>query len=336
MRVTVVTISYSKRWDLLRKTLQAALEQGAERAIVVDNEADEEIAPRAADAFGDRVRTLRLEKNRGSAGAYDVGLRAAMADGAEFLLMLDDDNCLATGSLAMLLDVYGRLAPDRPRNNLCLLGFRPSHQPEVFQGVTPDPLGNSNDSFLGFHVKDLHRKILTRLTVRKRSPPQQAEDPLDRLYRLTIGPFGGMLFHRSVIERYGYPDASFVLYLDDTEFTYRITSTGGEVVLVPRARIEDIDQSWNTSAEARSTFDRWLLRGSNKQVFYTARNWSFFQTHRRSHSWMLKVNKLVYMFILWVLSKRWNKTERFQLMKRAIRDGEQSLMGINPAFPPAK
>jgi len=113
MRVTVVTISYSKRWDLLRKTLQAALEQGAERAIVVDNEADEEIAPRAADAFGDRVRTLRLEKNRGSAGAYDVGLRAAMADGAEFLLMLDDDNCLATGSLAMLLDVYGRLAPDR-------------------------------------------------------------------------------------------------------------------------------------------------------------------------------------------------------------------------------
>jgi len=131
-----------------------------------------------------------------------------------------------------------------------------------------------------------------------------------------------MLFHRSVIERYGYPDASFVLYLDDTEFTYRITSTGGEVVLVPRARIEDIDQSWNT--------------GSNKQVFYTARNWSFFQTHRRSHSWMLKVNKLVYMFILWVLSKRWNKTERFQLMKRAIRDGEQSLMGINPAFPPAK
>ena len=144
------------------------------------------------------------------------------------------------------------------------------------------------------------------------------------------------MLHRSVIERYGYPDVNFVLYLDDTEFTYRITSSGGEIVLVPRARIEDLDQSWNTSAEARSTFDRWLLLGSNKQVFYTARNWSYFQTHRRSHTPVLQVNRFIYLSILWVLAKRWKKSERFQLLRRAVREGEKSLMGINPAFPPAK
>jgi len=335
MHVTVVTITYGRRWHLLRQTLHAALENGADQAIVVDNEAADVIGPQADCEFPGKVHTVRLSKNQGSSGAYSVGLQTALADGAEYLLLLDDDNRVASDAVTHLKRAYQSNAQRGPRNDLGVVAFRPSHQPEIFRGGVPDPLGRSNNSFFGFHLKGLCGQILKRLSPRRDGCPEEILDSMKASYSLRVCPFGGLFLHVSVIERHGFPDSRFVLYQDDTEFTSRITSSGGQLILVPCARIDDIEESWHTSRAAHNSFDRWLLLGSSKQVYYTARNWAYLQTRRCTHRPVLYMNKVAYLFLMWAMAVRRHKTGRFHLIVRAIRDGEKGLLGVSAEFPPA-
>ena len=151
--------------------------------------------------------------------------------------------------------------------------------------------------------------------------------------RLRTGPFGGMLFHRALVERFGYPDSRYALYVDDTEFSFRITANGGEVWLVQAARITDIDTSWQVSERGKTSFGVWLDNGSALRAYYTARNWAYFQTHCRKHSWVLRVNRNCYVAALWLIAVFRGKLDRYGVLIAAIHEGEQGLLGINPQYP---
>ena len=335
MHVTVVTITYAKRWDFLRQTLQSAFSEGADRAVVIDNEAAERIEPLAAALFPGTVSTDRLEKNQGSAGAYHAAIQKALAAGAEYLLLLDDDNALDAGALATLKQTYQDLLASKSRDTLCLVAFRPDHQTEVLGGPDSNIFGKFPDAFLGFHLKELPGKIRKRLPGQAPRKSFDPSKPLPTVIARRVAPFGGLFFHRSLVERFGLPDARLVLYQDDYEWTNRITSQGGELLLVPAARISDVETSWSITKKPTNSFDGWLRLGSDRQVFYTVRNRSYLESHCLNPTWFRKVNRTVYIFILWILAHAWHRMARFQLLRRAIRDGELGQLGIHPAFPPA-
>jgi GT2 family glycosyltransferase len=275
-----------------------------------------------------------MQMNLGSAGGYHEGIKAAILNSAEFVLLLDDDNCVEPGALSILKQTFESLLTKSSLDRLCVLGFRPDQMPGILQGDLHDAIGESGDTFFGFHVKDLPHKVLSRIRRRYGVGPRATLPPLDRPLRLRTAPFGGMLFHRSLIDRYGYPDSRFILYVDDTEFSYRISSQGGEVWLAPTARIADIDRSWQMSDRDTTSFGVWLGNGSPKHAYYTARNWAYFQSHCREHSWVLGINRGIFITILWVVAMSQRKTGRFHLLTSAIKTGEKGVLGFDPDLPP--
>ncbi|MEM4965125.1 MAG: hypothetical protein QXT13_13345 [Pyrobaculum sp.] len=53
--------------------------------------------------------------------------------------------------------------------------------------------------------------------------------------------YGGMFFHKKLIDTIGYLDERFYVYDDDIEWTYRITHKGGAIYLVLSSIVLDID-----------------------------------------------------------------------------------------------
>ena len=83
-----------------------AQERPADEVIVVDNASGEPERARLRAAFADvpSVRLLLLDRNRQFAGGLNAGSCAAIAAGAERLLLLNNDTVLAPDALGLLED----------------------------------------------------------------------------------------------------------------------------------------------------------------------------------------------------------------------------------------
>jgi GT2 family glycosyltransferase len=317
--VCLVTVTYGQRSVYVLKALESAVAEGVRHAIVIDNGSFEPVGEALRERFGNWVTVERFDRNQGSAPAFKKGIKLACDSGCELVLLLDDDNVLAEGCLRELVDAWKDLSQQHGEDNCMVLGFRPHHRPS-------EGLGELN-GFLGFHIKDVPKKMFRRLIgTRSEASPAEAE----HFVQLPYAPYSGLLFQRHVVLRHGLPDERFVLYADDLEFTHRIVSSGGVVMLVERARVEEQEISWNSLNDERSFIERLVRQGADAAVFYSVRNRCFFEAHKRRHSrWARRLNKLCMQGLIGGLCLYHGKTQRWTLICRAINDGEEGRLGVS-------
>jgi GT2 family glycosyltransferase len=326
MQVSVVTVTYGNRWPLLEQTLRAAFDEGCSEAFVIDNESTDSITERVAEEFGERAQVTRFEENQGSSIGYHKGIERAVECGAEWILLLDDDNRMEPGCIktmaAAVEELQGRVGLDR----LCVAAYRPLHH----QGALRETIHDSESDFFSFHLKDLGDKLRRHLlpgTVRRKTTTSEAP------VRVRYAMFGGMLLHRSVVERIGLPNEQFILYCDDYEYSYRISSRGGEIWILPKAIITDTDATWQVAEKPQSSFDRWLSAGNQRQVYYVVRNQGYFETHCRQKRLMWRLNRAAYLTIFFLVALGKRNRAGYRLFRRALRDGEAGRLGVNEEFP---
>ena len=328
--VTVVTVTYGERRDLLRQVLDALPAQGVGKVVVVDNGAPWPVKAELAAAHGDWVHVVEMGRNTGSAPGFAAGMQRALDLGAEYLWLLDDDNRPEPGCLVALLHAYAGLREQCPADRLAVLAFRPEHQADVAAGVPLRYVNPRRNSFRGFHVLDVPYKIWRRTPwgrprVRGGLPAQVV---------LHVAPYSGLLFHRAVVERYGLPRADFVLYADDTEFSYRITQSGGKIVLVTAAELRDMESSWNVRAAHANSFSILLHQGSDFRAYYGTRNGAYLETHVQSHTPLVyALNRSIYLAILTIQARLQGKQARLALVRQAIADGTAGRLGMHPDYP---
>jgi GT2 family glycosyltransferase len=330
--VVVVTVTYGKRWNLLKQVIEAVQSEGGAKVIVIDNGSQEDITQLATTEFGDFVDVVKMGKNTGSAGGFCAGFKTALESKYEYILLLDDDNKLIVGSLNKLKTAYAKELTDSgvSQDSLALLGFREDHQADVAMGVSQSRINPRPGSFFGFHVLDVLFKIWRRLPIGKQKM-QQA--PLPEKVILNVAPWSGLYFHRSLIEKHGLPNEQLVLYADDTEYTWRITAAGGRIVLATAVQIEDIDKSWNIKSQFGNSFDSFLMGDGDFRVYYGVRNQAYFEKHCLPENGWTFINKGVYLTILKIRSIMLGKNNRWQLLKKAIANGHAINLGIAKEFP---
>lgn len=128
MRVTAVMVAYNRR-DLLREALEALAAQSrpVDRLIVVDNASTDgsaEVAEELLEAWGDRARLIRLEKNTGGAGGFAVGIAAAVVDeDTDWVWVMDDDTVPGVDALAGALRTHEKYVATGP-DDLAVMGSR--------------------------------------------------------------------------------------------------------------------------------------------------------------------------------------------------------------------
>ena len=193
-RIAAVVVTFNRK-ALLLECLAGLLAQSrpVDRIFLIDNASTDgtrEALEGAGFLSHPLIEYVPMATNTGGAGGFHHGLKVAFEAGYDWFWLMDDDVEPLPGGLADLLSFSERSG--------CIHGRRreADGSPNVW-GETFDP-----------------RRVLTR----------PIADPLftagQESQAISVACFEGMLIAREVVERIGYPDASFFIALDDTYYGY--------------------------------------------------------------------------------------------------------------------
>jgi rhamnopyranosyl-N-acetylglucosaminyl-diphospho-decaprenol beta-1,3/1,4-galactofuranosyltransferase len=193
-RVFIVITTFN-RAEYLRELLDSisGLQPAPAGVVVVDNASTDGTAE-VLGSLGLPVPVVveRLPVNVGGAGGFAAGIARALAEGADWLWLMDDD-------VVVLPDALAAFTPWMSRYS-CIHGRRYDHAGEPF-----------------FWQHLLNETIGVHLPVRGNV---FATSPV---FHTNVGCFEGMLVAADVVREIGLPDARFFLNGDDTTYGWLIS-----------------------------------------------------------------------------------------------------------------
>jgi len=208
-----VVLNFNRREDTL-ECLNSLSKSTYEnhKTIVLDN-ASTDGSAQAIRLGYPQVQIIELTENRGYAGNNNVGIKAALTQGADWIFVLNEDTILAPDCLANLVQV-GETDP-----KIGIVGPMVYHhdEPEVIQ---------SAGGRIGRYWESLHL----------------AQNKLDRgqfhePHQVDWISGCGIMVRRAVIEQLGAIDERYFYYWEETEWCLRAGRAGWQVVHVPLARL---------------------------------------------------------------------------------------------------
>ena len=149
------------------------------------------------------------------------------------------------------------------------------------------------NSYLGFHIIDFILKRFAKLFI---NPKSEKEHHSCRYAKAHFAPYGGFFFHKSILDVIGYPDEDYIIYADDCEFSYRITSKGGSIYALLDAKIDDMDDREELKTYGNN-FDFYANHYNKVRLYYTLRNAIHFHlNHHCTNKVMFFTNLIIYYF----------------------------------------
>ena len=262
--------------------------------IVVDN-ASTNGSPEEVERNFDSVKLIRNKENLGYAEGNNVGIKYAIEKGADYVLLLNDDVVVEPNILRELVEV----AESDPEIGIAgprILCFEEAER--LYQQY-----GRVNYYF------NVHHKNLYEI-----SKPTK----VDVVY-------GTALFvKKEVIEKVGFLDTNFFLYLEEADWCRRAKKAGYKIVHVPSARVY------------HKVFKSFSGRINLVVLYYNTRNELLFA---RKH-----LNPLLF-FPLWIprfiyrIIRYWFKTRNTQVVKAILKgffDFAKNRFGKSDMFDPNK
>ncbi|MCX7883185.1 MAG: glycosyltransferase [Brevinematales bacterium] len=321
-KVCVLTVTYGNRYHLVEKVITRSFEEGVNHCVIVDNASSPESASKLRELARNHshVTLLSFSENLGSAGGYKAGLeKIAMDIDCEYILLLDDDNVPEKGCLEKLFSAT-RYLKDFPYP-YALLCYRKLFEPQTNFISYGCDFSYKYNAFASTNViKNLFFKL-------KKLFPRKEEPSFHPLSRIDMAPYGGFFFPKTILSLIGYPKEEFFVYVDDLEYTFRLTQKGGFIFICSEAKIEDIDISYEHTSP---TFWLFQEKQSPLKIYYYIRNATY------CYHAIFRTNNLVYLLnmVLWwfrvVLGGFTNLKlffQRFPLIIRAVLDGLKGKLG---------
>ncbi|MDR3299123.1 MAG: glycosyltransferase [Candidatus Accumulibacter sp.] len=147
-----------------------------------------------------KARAITLAENTGGSGGFSEGLRIAIADGADWVWMMDDDAEPHPDALEHLLD--RSLEPENLYGSAAISGEKLSWPMMAMEAAIHETRQLSGEVDVQFI------------------------------------PFLGLLVSSRLINKIGLPDAGFFLAADDVDYCMRARQAGAKILLVGASRIE--------------------------------------------------------------------------------------------------
>ena len=227
-RVCAVVVTYN-RSALLRECLDAVLGQTHPVDVLVIDNASTDETPSVLEEYADRVRVVRATTNTGGAGGFASGLLLAVdSTDADWFWLMDDDTIARPDCVERLLEAGARL-PEAPAVLASRVEWTDGRRHPMNAGMLDDRF----------------------------DPAEQAAAAGG--IALRAASFVSVLLRRDAVVEHGLPMADYFIWVDDVEYTMRLTrdSVG---VLVP-------------SSVAVHKTDYFELSGLTPRYYYHVRNW---------------------------------------------------------------
>lgn len=316
MRITAIIVTYSDRFYLLKQVLESCFEADVFDAIVVDNDSDKKSQNQLKVFTGnykDKITVIRNSSNLGSAKAYKQGLKEAKSrDTCDYIWLLDDDNQPDIKALHRLKKYWSQ----KPKDVVALLSFRPDRKQykQAILKSNPNLVLGWNNSFYGFHIGQKISNFFSK-KVNNKNESLAGE--------IAYAPYGGMFFHKSILDMIGYPNEDYFLYSDDHDWSYRITRMNKKIHVVLNSIIHDIDTSWALKDKNSSTFDA-IKNAPPLRIYYNVRNRIFFEKkYLIKNRLTYRFNRLIFTFILFCFCFR---SENFKIFMKAVRHANKNIL----------
>ena len=326
-RVCVLIVTYGNRWHFLQRVVKRVTSLvHVTNVIVVDNASDYNLIDEANKFLDDRITIITNTENKGSAGGYKMAMEHAMANtDADLFWLLDDDNFPDTDALPKLLTEWQTNdAPNDRKALFCLRKDREQHI-RIAKGGDPYQYYLVPDNFMGFNIFRIIPNQIKKLTSRFNNN-QRYHDRAQMPYV----PYGGLLLHRKMIELIGYPNEAFFLYVDDSEYTYRITKSGGMIWLIPECKVVDIDKSQGIGYKPRLFHSHLLDQWSFRNYYHVRNRMYFYKENFITNVFIFKINKALYLSYLKVISLLSSKRAEYRKLIIAVNDGLSGRLGKAP------
>jgi GT2 family glycosyltransferase len=213
--VATVVLSWNGRSDTLACLRSLAkLDWPRHTAIVVDNGSTDGTAPAVREEFPG-VDVIETGRNLGFAEGNNVGLREALAIGADYVLLLNNDTVVDRGVLKELV-AEAEQRPDA--GAFCPLIYYLDPPDRIwYAGARFDARRGHNGTHTGYGERDEDQYMAVRETGR--------------------GTGAAMLVRRAAIEQVGFLDGELFLQVEDVEWSLRMRSAGWRIFFVPAARV---------------------------------------------------------------------------------------------------
>lgn len=200
-KVAVIVVTYNRE-RMLKRCMEALLRQTISlwKICVVDNASTDGTERMIQDIqliYPEKVEYICLDENTGGAGGFCRGFCwADQYDEWEWLMVMDDDAAPEAEYTEKLLE-------------------KSKEYPEVGAFIGTEYVGYSNRiAFGGRRIIDKQRTVRTRIV--------SADAYKNPCFYVDTAVFVGLMMKHSVVRKAGYPDASFFIYYDDTDYCFRL------------------------------------------------------------------------------------------------------------------
>ena len=212
--VAVLVLNYQK-YDQTKICLDAlhALEaQPAVRIYLIDNASEPQDFQRLMTEFPD-VTALPLTDNLGYSGGMNAGIRQALEDGAEHIVLLNNDTQVAPPALRQMLAIF-----ENKHLNAGIVG--PS-----LRTLPP----NETIQALGLDVN----RWSGRVTMRHFGVSPELTYPYPHQADAISG--ACLMISRAALESIGLLNDDYFFYFEDVDLSLRVREAGYQVFVVPNA-----------------------------------------------------------------------------------------------------
>jgi len=212
--VTAIVLNWNNAPDTIACLASLAQQDYPHRVLVVDNGSTDDSVARIAGAYP-AVEILQTGANLGYAGGNNAGIRKALEDGAEYVLVLNNDTVAERSMLSALVAAMESDAS---------VGIA---SPKILYYDDPERVWCAGASI------DWRTGATRRLGADQQDDPAQDRGPVD----VDFVSGCAMLVRREAIESVGVLDEDYFLYYEETDWCVRLASRGWRMVYEPTARM---------------------------------------------------------------------------------------------------
>lgn len=211
----IVVCNYNKRkyvMDCVESLLAQTLSDGD--IYVVDNASTDDSVAALKEEYGNQITILQNAENEGGAGGFDRGIEHCMAEGYEFILLVDNDTRFAPDAV----EIMKRYLEEHEEAGMCGACVLQMENPEYIQEIGG--------------MIDYKRHELSP-NYRNGKLTNEIPEEIDCDYLASCA----LLVKREVIGKIGVMRRDYFVYWDDVEWSRRCTDAGYSLTALRDAHV---------------------------------------------------------------------------------------------------
>ncbi len=235
---------------------------------------------------------IKTETNIGGAGGFYTGVKAAYEDGADWVLLMDDDGFAADENTFEILMSFAQEAYDGNKY--------------IFMNALVQM-----EDLLSFKIRDIY-------TVTEAINASENGIIMDE-----ANPFNGTLISKELIAKIGYPNKDFFIKGDEVDYKQRARAAGAFIGTVVDSRY--IHPRPDTSEKVILGKKVPFFVEAPWKEYYAARNFTYM--YKRNGQYKAILFELILVKFLAIMSSDCPKLKTIRMMFKGIKDGFSGKLG---------